>query len=111
MPIEFYRVLHFIGIIGLFYSLCALALGNNKRRGFTILHGISLLIVLVAGFGLLGKMQLGFPGWVIAKLVVWLALGGVIAFFKRSRLKNGAAVATILGLGSLAIWLAVYKPF
>jgi hypothetical protein len=111
MPVELYRVLHFIGIIGLFFSLSALALSPAKRKGYAILHGVSLLIILIAGFAMLGKMQLGFPGWAIGKLVIWLALGGVMVLLKRGALKGMAAGVTLLGLGSIAIWLAVYKPF
>ena len=87
----FYKFLHHVGLMMLFISLGglgALALtgqATSKARGtFVALHGVGLIVILVAGFGLLAKLNYGFPVWVVVKLVLWLALGAIIVPLKRS---------------------------
>jgi hypothetical protein len=123
MPAEFYKVLHIVGIVMVFVSLGALALhaanggtrASNQARGLVAgTHGLGLLIVLVSGFGMAGKLGLmsgGMPAWILAKLGVWLLAGALLAVLMRM---PQAARAVWLGLpviGGLAAWLAIYKPF
>ena len=89
MDYDFYKVLHVLGV-----SLVLLALGgitvhtmnggtkesNSFRKSAAIAHGVGLLLLLVAGFGMLAKMGIhGFPAWVAIKSVIWLILGAVAA--------------------------------
>lgn len=114
MSYQFYKILHVTSIIALFTSLAAAAfVSADKRKVWVSLHGISTLLVLVAGFGLLAKggfMQAGFPGWAYIKIAIWVALGGMPALLKR---KNDLALPLLLvsiilaGIGS---YTAVYKP-
>jgi len=86
-----YHILHLSGIIMLFLGYGAL-LGRSlaasddarvKKLG-SITSGIGLLLIFVAGFGLISK--LGYPfttWWILVKLVIWIALGGLIALINR----------------------------
>jgi hypothetical protein len=45
-----------------------------------ITHGLGLLLVLVAGFGMLAKLGIhGVPTWAALKLIIWVALGAFAA--------------------------------
>jgi hypothetical protein len=122
MSYEFYKTMHIIGLILLFSGLSsALALkmagvpfqGPVKKMAFAA-HGTGLLILIVAGFGMLAKMGLmgaGLPGWVLAKLGVWVLLAGSIALAKRRGQIGWPLLILFVGLGATAAWLAITKPF
>lgn len=119
MSPQFYKLLHFIGLFSVFASLGAGLLQamntgqkeHASKKWLAIWHGVGLLVVLVAGFGLLAKGKFGFQPWVIGKIVIWLALGGVTALISR---KPGMAKIIwigIIALGGLAAYLGGYKPY
>ncbi len=120
MSIQFYKIMHFLGLFMLFSGLGGQFLqslnGNDPkqmpgRKWAAILHGVGLLLVLVAGFGLLAKLKLPIEGWVIAKLLIWLAFGGVGALASRKREASGLLWLITLCLGATAAYLATYKHF
>lgn len=106
-----YKVLHLAGLIGLFLSLGALAASKGSVKPAAIGMGVSLLVLLVAGFGMIARLGYGFPGWILAKLVIWVLLGLSLSVFKRSLLPRPAAVALVLVLGIAAAYLGVMKSF
>ena len=113
MDPRIYSVLPLVGILALFASLAAVATSDSAKlkKGSTILHGVAMLLILVAGFGLLAKLQLGFPGWVIVKLVIWLVFGALLVVSKRQLLRPGQLIGVMIALGALAAWLATFTPF
>ena len=91
MDPNFYQVLHIIGITMVFLGYGALlarsmAAPDNvsvRKLGSTT-SGIGLLLILVAGFGLISKMGYSFASpWLIVKMLIWLALGGLIVLINR----------------------------
>ena len=118
MSYDFYRVLHVVGIILLFSSLGALtAMAGSTNQAFRrfagIAHGVALVLVLVAGFGLLARLGMfgAIPTWAWIKLFLWLALAMIIVPLKRKP-ELGLVLWTGLPiLGALAAWLAITKPF
>lgn len=119
MSYEFYKILHILGL-----SLVVLSLGgmihhvinggskasNSFRKGAMITHGSGLLLLAVAGFGMMAKMGIySPPGWVIGKIVIWLALGGFVAVvYKKAELaKTFWMVVPVLVV--IAAFLAIYK--
>ncbi len=122
MSYNFYKILHIVSVLGVFASLGAVsyhALNGGARagaRGRAIvsgLHGGGLLLVLVAGFGLAARLELmsGLPGWVYAKLAIWLVAGALLAVPYRKPAAAGAILMLLPVLGLLAAWLAIAKPF
>ncbi len=120
MSYDFYKVLHFFGLFMVFTALggqivAALYGVNAKeqpgRKWIAIYHGLGLLIMLVAGFGLVAKLGVGFPGWVVAKLLIWLALGGIGAVAARKKHLASMIWIFVILLGLAAAYLAHYKPF
>ena len=79
-----------------------------------MMHGVGLLVALVGGFGLVARLQLEqgmMAPWVIAKLFIWLALGGVIALVNRKQDKAKLWSIVIIILGATAAYIARTKPF
>lgn len=120
MSFDFYKIVHFLGIFMVFSALggqivMAINGGDAKqlpgRKWIGMFHGVGLLLVLVAGFGMIAKLGVGFPGWVIGKIVIWVALGGVGAIAARKKNLAGMIWVLILLLGLTAAYLAHYKPF
>lgn len=116
-----YKVLHLIGIFGVFTGLGALVmnacLGGDKSAKATKLfkwtiYG-SLLIVFVAGFGLMARLNMmgaGWPMWIYLKVTIWVALGGVVALIGRKTQWATGLFYAIIAMGGLAAWVANYKP-
>ncbi len=122
MPAEFYRIMHFVGIMLTFLAFGGACLhgmnggtkeDNKGRKWIAISHGVGLLLVLVAGFGLLAKGGFSFAGspWVWVKLVVWLAFGGLMVPIQRKPQLAKAMWYVVPALGLLAAIMAVLKPF
>jgi hypothetical protein len=120
MPYQFYLVLHFLGIFLVLMPLAGicfhLAAGGTRewplRKFAAMLHGIGLLIALIAGFGLLAKlgMMKSLPPWAIGKLVIWLILGAMPALLYRKAQMAKGWLFLVIALAVLAGGLAAYKP-
>jgi len=109
MDYNTYKLIHLIGVITLFFSLGSLFTKYNK--GAVMGHGIALLLLLVAGFGMQARLGVGFPGWMIAKIVIWLVFGAAIVLAKRNVITGKAAWISMIALGGVASCLAIFKPF
>lgn len=121
MTYEFYKVLHLLGIFLILVPLGGVAMhvmnggtkeSNSRGRAIAgMLHGFGLVIVFVAGFGLLAKLEIGFPPWVIVKLVLWLVFGVYTMFLYRKPSHARLLLLLIPILATLSGYLAIYKPF
>jgi hypothetical protein len=120
---EAYKVLHLLGVVCVIAALGGVAVhagnggqrqGNALRRVISALHGLGLLVILVAGFGLLARLDLvsgGLPMWVYGKLALWLVAGALLAIpYRRPAAARGTLMIGLPLLGAIAAWLAVYKP-
>ena len=92
MSYELYNLLHILGIVLVFMSLGALAFhganggtkDTNEVRGLVMAsHGVGLLLILVAGFGMLARIGGGMPGWLHPKLLIWVLIGAAPALLNR----------------------------
>lgn len=124
-----YKTVHYLGIFVLVATLAAwlgrAALAAHApdgreagpdawRRRLGVLHGVALFLVLLGGFGMLARLGVDhgelLPGWVWAKLSIWVALGGVVAF-RRSSTWAARALILVPLLAWAAGWIALTKPF
>ncbi len=118
MSLLFYKVLHVLALAYLFAALGATAwhAAHGGRReaagkGATLAHGLAMVVLLVSGFGMIAKLGVGFPGWVWAKLALWLLLGAAAALPYRKPSWAGALFWLLPLLAGAAAYLALYKPF
>ena len=104
-----------IGLISLFLSLGGMisySKGNSPAKALIAsFHGIGLALILISGFGLSAKLNLGFPNWMIIKLILWIAFSVMIVLAKRDVLKGAILWSIILFLGACAAYLGIMKPF
>lgn len=104
------KTLHVAGVIGLFTSLGATLLGGSGKKGASILHGISLLLILLIGFAMLGKPPMDKSWWMI-KLGLWLFIGAAPALAKRKVLPTSVVLMLSIAAAITAAWLGLAKPF
>lgn len=121
MSYEFYKIVHIAGLLLTVFGLFGLITVNlndsvpkpSVRKIMLMTHGIGLLLLLVAGFGLAARLNLmgQLPNWVYAKLGIWLLVGAAPALIKRQPKKGMLWLLVILILVMLAVTFAVTKPF
>src|ERR1700722_15026136 len=81
-----YLVLHLSSIIVLLgYTFYAFAAPIETRKRVLMITGTAALLILVTGFGMLHRLHLGFPGWIIVKCVCWLGLSAIAGVAYRKR--------------------------
>ncbi|MFT4175337.1 MAG: hypothetical protein QM627_01660 [Luteolibacter sp.] len=104
------KILHLGAVFALFSSLGAIFLANSKSKGASILHGVSLILVILIGFAILKKPPMGDYWW-MAKVGIWLFIGIAPALAKRKVLPNSVVFILCLAAGIAAAWLGIFKPF
>ena len=107
MSYNFYNILHLISLMALVLSLGALwglytYENHNKKfkKLLLICHGIAMFLIFLAGFGLIAKIKLAspWPFWIYAKLIIWLFLGAMPFFIKKSGQKFHSSKKHFLSL-------------
>lgn len=123
MSAKFYLLMHLFGMFTVVAAVASLAyreaVGGTPspadgkfRKVMMFEHGFGLLLMLVSGFGLLAKLGIhGVPGWVWAKIGIWVFLAAapflIRRFFKREKALGFWMLVPLLGL--LAGYLAITK--
>ena len=125
MSYEFYKVIHLLGIVTLFLTIggaafLGLAIGKTTsaedekslRKLLSILHGVAMLIILVAGFGLMARLGMmgGWPTWIYGKIALWLAFGASVGVLKKKPESGRMWIVLAPVLGATAAYLAVAHP-
>lgn len=116
-----YKALHLLGIMLTVAALGGMSVHaanggtrseSRTRTLTTAAHGTGLLLVLVAGFGMLARLgAAASSGWVLVKLVIWLTLGvAALLPYRRPPAARLLFVAVPL-LAALAGIVALTKPF
>ena len=112
-----YKLLHVVGAVLVLAAAGGVAVHaanggrreDNRLRGLlAAMHGVGLVLSLVAGFGMLGA---NLPGWAWAKLIIWLFFGAALTLPYRSQALARPLVIVLPLLAAAAAYLALYKPF
>jgi hypothetical protein len=112
-------VLHVVGALYLFLGLGAMisqrvdgadagSEGVRKLAGMT--HGLALLVILIAGFGILGVQGYDLGLWVWLKLALWLFFGGVIVLVRRMPHLSRTFWWLLPLVAGIAVYLCEAKP-
>lgn len=106
------KTLHITAVISLFTSLGVILAESSPacRKRATMLHGISLLLIIGLGFVMLKKPPMAVHWWQ-AKLGIWLFLGLAPVLAKRNVLSRPAILVLCLLSGATAAYLGIAKPF
>jgi hypothetical protein len=105
-------VLHVSSIIVLLgYTFYAFAAPPETRRRVLMVTGVAALLVVVSGFGLLHTLKLGFPGWVVVKLVCLLGLASISGIAYRRRAMADLFMIVALALAITAVAMVYVRPF
>ena len=115
MSPEIYRVLHATGALLLFLSLGGVLLapaGAKPSKAAMALHGIALLLMVVAGVGTVHKdASVDWGNWLYAKIGCWVFLAALPILVRKGMLPRMVALLLAIAAGAAAIWLAQAKPF
>lgn len=116
-----YKFLHLAGVIAVLMTVGGLLVGRvlagtgefRGRRVLSLVHGIGLLVVFIAGFGLLARLNASWPWqhWVMLKMVLWLWIGAVPALARHLPQRAQLLWWSALAAAMLAAFLASFKPF
>ena len=107
MSYNFYSILHFTSltalslILGALWGLYTQENFNKKIKTILLaLHGITMFLIFLAGFGLIAKIKLDWPWpfWIYFKLIIWLALGFMPLIIKKSGQKFHSSKKHFLSL-------------
>jgi hypothetical protein len=110
MKYEIYQLIHFAGIFTLLYSFGSLFIGKNYNKAAAMGHGVGLLLILVSGFGMQAVAIKAFPVWLIIKIVIWIAFGGIIVLAKKGIIGGFLAWVLIISLALASVYLVKNKP-
>ena len=113
MNLQMFVLLHLVSVIllsGVTFAAFAAPVAENRRK-YLMRSGTLSLLVFLSGFGVMGVMELGFPGWALVKVVCWLVLSGLtgMAFRMTGQVPMLAAVATVAIV--IAVTMVTYRPF
>lgn len=115
MSFGFYKWLHVMAVVlvvlALIYAHQARR-QNDPRKLWAILHGISVGLLGVSGFGMLAKLGIThhMPGWVWLKLLIWLILGFSLTLRRWAWFFNYWILWIPFWVG-ISTYLALHKPF
>jgi hypothetical protein len=106
------KTLHLAGALGVFAAMGAILAGtcDKSKKAASMLHGISLLLLLLMGFAMLKKPPMDQQWWMV-KMAIWLFLGVAPVLAKRKLLPAPAVLGLCLAGGVLAAYLGLAKPF
>jgi len=114
MTPDIYRVIHVSCALLLFLSLGAVVFAPKDSRPpklAMILHGIALVLMVVAGVGVVHKDgNVEWGNWLYAKIGCWLFVGALPVLVRKGIVPGLLALLLALAAGGAAAWLAIVQP-
>ncbi len=110
-----YKVIHLLGIMGVFTAVSALIMqgaSSPNRKPIMIVHGVAWFLVMLGGFGMLARYDIPFfHWWTLSKLAILVFFGAVPVLAKKGLLKDVPGWGIILAVGLLAAILGVFRIY
>jgi len=104
------KIVHLSGVFVLFVSLGATLLAGSGKVSAKMLHGIAMLVILLAGFAMLRKPPMDSYWW-MAKAGIWVFIGIAPLLSRRKILPPSIVLLLTLGAAVGAAYLGIRKPF
>ena len=110
---ENYKIIHLVSLMVLFTGLSITFYGGSHKH-IKVLTGLGTLFVLVAGMGLMARLEIGhgqpWPLWVKLKMAIWfiVGVGGAIVGRRFPKFGKPACFLSLL-LFAVASLIANYK--
>ena len=82
-----------------------------NRIEVTITGCLGLLLMVVAGVGVIHKAGLEWGGWLYAKIGCWLFVGVLPVLVRKGTVPRFFGLLLAVAVGGAATWLAITKPF
>ena len=112
MSLNTYLVLHISSIFVLLgYTFYAFAAPAETRKRVLMITGVAALLILVTGFGMLHRLQLGFPHWAMVKVACWLGLSIMVSFAYRRRAQADLFMIIAFVIAITAAAMVIVRPF
>lgn len=106
-----YHLAHLVGLILLFVGFGGMLNSSSNSKSAAKYHGIGLLILVIAGFGMIAKLKLSYTApWVLGKVAIFLVLGVLPVLAKRRVLAPPVLVWVAIILAGVAACLGYLKP-
>ena len=118
MPYTVYKLIHLASILFLFTAAGGVALyaanGGNREsnvagRWVSAIHGVTLVLILISGFGLVARLGTGFQLWVWVKFALWFVIGSIALLPLRKPHLGFRWFLLIPLLGAISAYMAVFK--
>jgi len=113
MGYQIFLLVHLVSVIllaGVTFAAFVAPQPENRRPALMV-SGVLSLLVFMSGFGVMGMMGLGFPGWAMVKVVCWLALSGLTGMAFRMTEQIPTLRIVTVAVIVLAVAMVTYKPF
>lgn len=112
---EVYKVFHVVMVLFLISTLGFIIEGKVTSKAKKILIGLVSFFIFVGGMGLIARLGFKhgepFPLWLILKMTLWVFVNIALILVGRMPINLRKWVyLLVLGLVSVAVWSAVYKP-
>ena len=108
-----FHVLHVSGVI-ILLGICFAAAANpvpERRKKSLMFAGIASMVVFIAGFGLLGMFQYGFPGWIMVKMMCWFGISALSGIYFRKPEQAPKFLGITIALAVVAVSMVYLRPF
>ena len=115
MSYEVYRFIHIASIIVFFCTAGIMFFERPASLIYKIVNGLTSLGIIAGGMGMMARLELvknGWPTWLVAKLIIWFILAAMVPVLsKRFEKIRGISSWLTMGLGLVAVYIVMHKPF
>lgn len=105
------HALHVVAVVVLLaFTFYGFAAAPESKKRVMIITGVATLLVLVTGIRMWQAMfSFAFFGWIIVKLLCWIALSALAGVGYRKR-NSSAMMWLILAIAAVAVVMVYWKP-
>lgn len=106
------HVLHVGSIVTLLaFIFYGFAGAPESKKMVMIVTGIATIVAVLTGIRMWQGMYAWHGGWVIVKLVCWLALSALAGIGYRKRQSAGLWMTIVLAIAVIALVMVYFKPW